>query len=185
MGCLCSKSEPIIQMAELDKNSKLFMAQKMTITLSGHKINSKVFHNINDIMNEKNAKEVRKDPHTNPDFKLVFSPPFNKCQRLLDYLYLTGVGGLTKENLIRYKITLIINATYEWYSLQTKTITTYRIPVDDSDSEDISIYFDEVSDKLEECHQKGGNALIHCMAGCSRSITLVLGLLSIAFSNDF
>jgi len=57
--------------------------------------------------------------------------------------------------------------------------------VDDGVTDDLSIYFDEVSDKIEEVAQMGGKTLVHCMAGASRSTTLVLGIKSIDFSLIF
>ena len=49
--------------------------------------------------------------------------------------------------------------------------------VDDGENDDISVYFDEVSDKIEENAQNGCKTLVHCMAGASRSTSLVLAYL--------
>ena len=145
----------------------------MTKTANGHEINQKIETKL------KPKAEYDKMLANNPpeDFKIILSDPCNRFDELKKYLYLTSIGGLTKENLIGHDITMIISAVYEWPIIQTDKITSYRVPVDDGEVDDISIYFDEVSDKIHECHESGGNCVVHCMAGASRSTTLVLAYL--------
>ena len=174
MGCLCSKQNDMNYKGgkPLQKSSILYMASQMKITKSGHKIDQKI---------ESKAKtraEINKLAEVAPgDFKLVLTPPLSNFDQLKKYLYLTSVGGMTSENLTAHNITMIINATYEWPLIQNETITSYRVPVDDGVTEVISIYFDDVTDKINECHKSGGNCVVHCVAGASRSTTLVLAYL--------
>lgn len=37
------------------------------------------------------------------------------------------------------------------------------------------MYFDEVSDKIDDTAKSGGRSVVHCTAGVSRSTTIVLG----------
>ena len=50
------------------------------------------------------------------------------------------------------------------------------LPADDHESFDISKYFDEAAEFIEGKGKKT-NVLVHCMAGISRSVTLVLAYL--------
>ena len=175
MGNCCASKTKTNEIEALKKNSNLWLAQQMRTTPSGHKVCTRVTKKL---MTQKEADKILTAADTPEDFKTIFGPPFNECNKLLSYLYLTGLGGLTEENIRGKGITLIINATYEWPSIQVQGITTIRIPVDDGEKDDISIYFDEVTEKIDECARKGGKALVHCMAGASRSTTLVLGLSS-------
>lgn len=52
-----------------------------------------------------------------------------------------------------------------------------QVPVLDKSDINIAAYFDQVSDLIEQTRQKNGKTLIHCIAGVSRSATLVLAYL--------
>jgi protein-tyrosine phosphatase len=52
-----------------------------------------------------------------------------------------------------------------------------RIPVNDVSGENISRYFDDVADKINSIGVRNEKVLIHCVAGVSRSATLVLAYL--------
>lgn len=52
-----------------------------------------------------------------------------------------------------------------------------QIPVWDKSDVDISVYFDEVADLIEQVRQTNGKVLVHCVAGVSRSATLCLAYL--------
>ena len=171
MGCICCSEKPIV-LEPLKEDSLLFKAQQMVTTETGKAITQKA----NLPMSDANAKKLLNDRTLPQDFKTVFSPPFNAVSKLRDYLFLTGIGGLTQENLDKLQINLIFNATYEWPNVKWKNITTIRVPVEDGVRDNIGVYFDEVADKIEECRAKGGRVLVHCMAGASRSSTLVLGM---------
>jgi len=47
----------------------------------------------------------------------------------------------------------------------------------DDESQDISQYFEISNEFINECLNQGGKVLIHCMVGCSRSVSLFLGFL--------
>ena len=61
--------------------------------------------------------------------------------------------------------------------IRGREVVNIRVPVDDSGVDDISIYFDKVSDKIKENYGKGGQTLVDCMAGASRSTSIVLSYL--------
>ncbi|CAG2165075.1 unnamed protein product [Oppiella nova] len=171
MGCCSSQTQSTLKPL---KNGNLLAAQSMKVTKSGHIINSKP---VRKLMLQKEADKIARDPSCGQDFQTVFNLPLSACNKLTKFVYLSGIASLTKENLEKLGITLIINATYEWPNIEVEGITCYRVPVDDGENDDISVYFDEVCDKIEENAQNGNKTLVHCMAGASRSTTLVLAYL--------
>ena len=177
MGCICDIFQKLFakkKLSPLKPDSKLYAALRMKKTVSGHDIHELV---VKVAQTERQIKEGLERPEVNEDMRYCYSPPVSNFDKLTAYLYLTSIGGITQENIAKHNIIMIINATYEWPLIQNETITSYRVPVDDADGDDISIYFDEVADKIHECRQLNGSCIVHCMAGASRSTTLVLAYL--------
>lgn len=52
-----------------------------------------------------------------------------------------------------------------------------KIQVDDVPTASLYPFFDRVADKIHDVASKGGRALVHCMAGVSRSSTLCIAYL--------
>lgn len=52
-----------------------------------------------------------------------------------------------------------------------------RVALKDTRESNLIDYFDSVADAIEETRQKGGKSLVHCVAGVSRSVSLVLAYL--------
>lgn len=63
------------------------------------------------------------------DVDLIMKPPFSEITRILDHLYLTGISGLTNENVAMLEIAFVVNATYEMPLLKRANIFSVRIPV--------------------------------------------------------
>ncbi|KAH9527039.1 Dual specificity protein phosphatase 14 [Dermatophagoides farinae] len=89
-------------------------------------------------------------------------------------IYQTGTTGLIIETMQESRIRMIINATYEMPLLKQSDIITFRVPVEDDCQEPIQQYFDDVADLMEAIRLRGHSSVIHCMAGVSRSATLIL-----------
>ena len=52
-----------------------------------------------------------------------------------------------------------------------------RVPIKDSRESNLIDYFDQVADMIEKTREKDGRSLVHCVAGVSRSVSLVLAYL--------
>ena len=113
-----------------------------------------------------------------PYCQIILTPMFAAMSPITNRLFLTGVGGMTKENFVRNRINFVINATLEAPNLCMNGVKTLRIPVDDTPEDDIYLYFVSVADHIaRHLEQKKGNIVVHCVAGVSRSTSLVLAYL--------
>ncbi|RWS09647.1 dual specificity protein phosphatase 14-like protein [Dinothrombium tinctorium] len=105
-----------------------------------------------------------------------YSGVFAEVSMITNSLGLTGVGGLTQENFERHQFNCVISAAPE-REFNPQNIDYIKIDVYDEQQSDLSQYFDMIADKISEVESNGGKTLIHCMAGVSRSSTLVIAYL--------
>lgn len=129
------------------------------------------------------AEQERKvaNPRTPNRLRILFSEPFNQVSVILEgFLGLTGMGGLVVERISHSfpgrPVMFLLNVTIEAPRFVFGQAAVYRIPVQDDEKEDLSIYFDEATEKLEQVRRDGlGVAVVNCLVGISRSATIVLG----------
>jgi predicted protein tyrosine phosphatase len=78
----------------------------------------------------------------------------------------------------KYNIQAIISATEssDEYHVGFKG-RKLHIKIEDVPHENIAFHFDKVNQFIDESLQKGENVLVHCMAGISRSVSLVISYL--------
>ena len=74
------------------------------------------------------------------------------------------------------RITHIVNLSQlpNQYPTQCKYLT---IPINDLETENIAQYFSAASNFIHQALMSGGRVLVHCMAGISRSPTIVIAYL--------
>jgi atypical dual specificity phosphatase len=107
------------------------------------------------------------------------NPEFAQISELVPHLFICGVSALTSANMKAFKISLIVNATKEVPNLKSLgEIQRMKLWIDDVSSEDISNHFDVVCDQIHAVIQDGGNVLVHCVAGVSRSASICLAYLT-------
>lgn len=154
-----------------EKFHTLLAAQRLTRTDNGQAI----CKDTSELMTKSGIVALCRDRQVLEEKRLVLQPPFSNLDRVTSHLYITGIGGLTYENFHMYQITCVINATHDLPLLKHKLIESYRVPLEDDITEDMLMFFDDVSDKIYEVAKRGGRTVVHCMAGVSRSATLVIG----------
>ncbi|XP_067645399.1 dual specificity protein phosphatase 18 [Eurosta solidaginis] len=106
--------------------------------------------------------------------------PFPGISQLLPNLYLCGAAVAIPMFLDQLEVRFIINVAPELPDTPLSSVTKplyLQIAVFDRTDADLSLYFDEVADMIEEVRQFGGKSLVHCVAGVSRSTTLCLAYL--------
>ncbi|KAI1294610.1 Dual specificity protein phosphatase 21 [Halotydeus destructor] len=126
-------------------------------------------------LTEKKLKHLRSKADLRQDWQTILQPQFSTMHKITDELYLTGLFGLTLENLTNNKIKTIINATSE--APNNIGYDTLRILVDDDRKENIYPHLSLATDKIHETTLAGGRTVVHCMAGVSRSTAIVLAYL--------
>ncbi|CAF0981537.1 unnamed protein product [Adineta ricciae] len=91
------------------------------------------------------------------------------------FLFLGGLKSLNdKDYLTRLNITHIISVV--WIQPRAACITSTMkhlfIKADDCTSFDMSPYFEQACQFIDEARQAGGRVLVHCACGVSRSSTI-------------
>eukprot|EP00921_Rhytidocystis_pertsovi_P008390 GHVQ01013753.1.p1 GENE.GHVQ01013753.1~~GHVQ01013753.1.p1 ORF type:complete len:1123 (-),score=293.28 GHVQ01013753.1:145-3513(-) len=56
-------------------------------------------------------------------------------------------------------------------------LTYFRVPIDDTSYQPINLYFEEAGDFIDSFLLRGEGVLVHCKAGVSRSVTIILSYL--------
>ncbi|KPM10978.1 dual specificity protein phosphatase 14-like protein-like protein [Sarcoptes scabiei] len=151
-------------------------AQSMRVTKSGLNIIRGFIDHLPDLIEQKAMQNSRRTPEK---IKILLQQPYNQMSVIEEYLGLTGLGGLVIERLneLRQPIKCLINVTYELPLIRLTDMETYRIPVADNQDENIAIYFDEITEKIESMKRNNHSTVVHCMAGVSRSVTIVMAYL--------
>lgn len=112
----------------------------------------------------------------NTDYQLLLQPMFAAMTRITDHLFLTGIGGMTRENFRKNHIDFVVNITTEapfW-----EDIESMRLPLEDDTSTNILPYMDMAVTRINEVIVKrNAHVLVHCIAGVSRSATIVIAYL--------
>lgn len=98
----------------------------------------------------------------------------SQIAKITDNLYLSSFIGATEFNVNKFNITCIISVCKEVPKFEHKNVECIKLEVMDKPTESLSRYFDFVADKIKEVTDKNGICLVHCVAGVSRSATMVL-----------
>lgn len=102
---------------------------------------------------------------------------FTSMSQITDSLFLCGLRGLSVDNLKRNGITLVINVTHDLINEIVPGIKYKRYEVADEPNQDIKQYFHPAADSINEEIRTGGKVAVHCLAGVSRSCSIVLAYL--------
>ena len=103
---------------------------------------------------------------------------FNKLSQIAQitpYLYLSSATALTGAALARLEPSLVINVSKELPCLPS--LRTVRLPLEDSPEEELTPHLPGLTRTIRQEAEQGGRVLVHCLAGVSRSVSLVLAYL--------
>lgn len=98
---------------------------------------------------------------------------FYELSEINDYIVLGGAPAVTIDRIRALGVTCVINVT-PLPNLPVAGVDYLRIAVDDVPTAPLAAHFDTAADTVELHRRRGGRTLIHCVAGVSRSATLVL-----------
>jgi protein-tyrosine phosphatase len=98
----------------------------------------------------------------------------SQIAKITDHLYLSSFAGATEYNCQKFGINCIITVCKEVPKFEIKNCEVVRLEVLDKPTESLNKYFDQVADKIGDVANKGGACLVHCVAGISRSASMVL-----------
>lgn len=107
-------------------------------------------------------------------------PFYLGISEVLPSLYLCGACAIVRpETIENLEIKFVVNATVELPDTPLPDIRPdyLRVPIKDSRESNLIEYFDQVADSIEKTRQEDGKSLVHCVAGVSRSVSLVLAYL--------
>jgi atypical dual specificity phosphatase len=98
----------------------------------------------------------------------------SQIAKINDYLYLSSFAGATEHNCAKFNINCVITVCKEVPKLDIKNVEVMRLEVLDKPTEPLNRHFDAVADKINEVASRKGACLVHCVAGISRSASMVL-----------
>lgn len=109
--------------------------------------------------------------------------------RILDKLFLGNYAAALNKNILlenNIKFILIASNNMEMLFKEDLGIEYKKIPINDSKKTNISKYFKESNDFIDNALSSNkGNILIHCGAGASRSVSLLIAFMIYKFSYTF
>jgi atypical dual specificity phosphatase len=89
-------------------------------------------------------------------------------------LYLSGFVGASESTVLKYGITCIITVCKEVPKLSIPFVESIKLDVLDKPNEQLDRYFDYVGDKINDVVTRKGSCLVHCVAGISRSASMII-----------
>jgi atypical dual specificity phosphatase len=102
---------------------------------------------------------------------------FAQLAKITDHLYLGSFIGATESNIAKNQINCVITVCQEVPKFTIKNVESIKLNVLDKPNESLVKYFDFVADKIHEVEESGNSCLVHCVAGVSRSATMVIAYL--------
>lgn len=97
--------------------------------------------------------------------------------KIIDNLYLGSYyDACNLSKLQNLEITHIVNVS-NLSNCYPLNFNYFKIDIDDDSEEDINKYFTKTSRFIHNAILKGSNVLVHCVAGKSRSPTLIIAYL--------
>lgn len=101
-------------------------------------------------------------------------------------IFLGSIGAAhNKDELINHKITHILSVANMVEALYPSEFKYKQIEVRDSADVDLEEHFDDCFAFIDEARQSGGAVLVHCFAGRSRSVTVVVAYLMKTYGMNF
>ncbi|GMT00320.1 hypothetical protein PENTCL1PPCAC_22494 [Pristionchus entomophagus] len=107
------------------------------------------------------------------------NPTYARIDQILPNLFISGVTALSPSILDEHGITYIINATNEVPNLRCLShLARHKLWLDDTPETPIYNQLEETANQIACLLSEGHSILVHCLAGVSRSASLILAYLT-------
>ena len=101
--------------------------------------------------------------------------------KVIQNMYVTSLGGLKAKTLKNYKVNLLLNASIDLPMVEVDNAETIRVPISEKEPDSLSIYINDVADKIHENYLKNGQTVIYCHDGNRNSIVVSAGRILLGF----
>jgi protein-tyrosine phosphatase len=101
----------------------------------------------------------------------------SQIAKITDNLYLSSFVGANEFNIMKFNISCVITVCKEVPKCSLKNIESIKVEVVYRQTESLSKYFDVLADKINDVAKRNSASLVHCVAGISRSASIVLAYL--------
>lgn len=121
------------------------------------------------------------------NFKYKKNMPFGMSEIIDEFLYLgSGADVLDNDQLVKNKITHVLNLTEEWRKPLKNDLEFKRIPLKDVENQSIIEHFETAFEYIDQVKKvKKGKILVHCVIGKSRSASFVIAYVMKEMNMDF
>lgn len=111
------------------------------------------------------------------DCNLIYSHPENKAK-----LFLGNINSFKNKNFHSENNIKTIVSVLDEHLFPPESVEHHHIRLDDSETQEISVHFTNVFSIIDKALEEGKSVLVHCMAGISRSATIVISYIMKKFS---
>merc|ERR1712087_418134 len=101
----------------------------------------------------------------------------NVASEILPHLLLGSADIRTPEFIALHNITLVVNATNNYRPCRKCSVQQIIVKGADHPACDMKKYYEDIALLIDKEKNKGGRVFVHCIAGRSRSPSLVLAYL--------
>lgn len=126
--------------------------------------------------NTKNSIDNRVTVTPTSPYYFDFGQMFSQVAKINDHLYLSSLNALSPDRLRQHGITLLVSAMIDSppSQLRNAVLNSMHVVVEDMEGANLRAHFDRVGERIAAENRRGGRTLVHCMAGVSRSSSLIL-----------
>ena len=110
-------------------------------------------------------------------WRMLLQEHFATLHEVLPGLLLSGIFGVNRDDVSAAGVDFVVNCTRQLPLTREFARHSLRVPAIDERSFDIAPLLDHASDALHELMRDDRRVLVHCQAGVSRSVAVVLAFL--------